>query len=96
VGVTIVKVVLTYVLSLYLLLLIGRLIISWIQAYSRSWHPTGLVLVIAETCYTATDPPLRLLRRYIPTIRLGSVALDLSFMLLFLVVLVLLQVVGQL
>jgi YggT family protein len=52
--------------------------------------------VIAEGCYTATDPPLRLLRRYIPSIRLGSVALDLSFMLLFLVVLVLLQAVGQL
>ncbi|MGO8886675.1 MAG: YggT family protein [Streptosporangiaceae bacterium] len=90
------RVVLTYVLSFYLLLLIGRLIISWIQAYSRSWRPSGIVLVIAEACYTATDPPLKLLRRYIPTIRLGSVALDLSFMLLFLVVLVLLQVVGQL
>ena len=90
------RVVLTYALSFYLLLLIGRLIISWIQAYSRSWRPSGIVLVIAEACYTATDPPLKLLRRYIPTIRLGSVALDLSFMLLFLVVLVLLQVVGQL
>jgi YggT family protein len=94
--VNIAKVVLTYVLYLYLLLLIGRLILSWVQAYSRSWRPSGIVLVIAEGCYTATDPPLRLLRRYIPSIRLGSVALDLSFMLLFLVVLVLLQAVGQL
>jgi YggT family protein len=54
------------------------------------------VLVLAEAVYTPTDPPLRFLRRYIPTVRLGSVALDLSFMLLFLVVLVLLQVVGLL
>ena len=90
------RIVLTYVLYLYLVLLIGRLIISWIQAFSRSWHPTGVVLVIAELVYTPTDPPLRFLRRYIPTVRLGSVALDLSFMLLFLVVLVLLQVVGRL
>ena len=89
----ILKTVLTYVLWLYLLLLIGRLIISWIQAFSRDWHPTGVILVIAEVVYTATDPPLRLLRRYIPTLRLGTVALDLSFMLLFLVVLVLWQVV---
>ena len=88
----ILKIVLTYVLWLYLLLLIGRLIISWIQAFSRDWHPTGVILVIAEAVYTATDPPLRLLRRYIPTLRLGTVALDLSFMLLFLVVLVLWQV----
>ena len=89
----IVRTVLTYVLWLYLLLLIGRLIISWIQAFSRDWHPTGVILVIAEAMYTATDPPLRLLRRYIPTVRLGTVALDLSFMVLFLVILILLDAV---
>ena len=49
--------------------------------------------MIAEVVYTATDPPLRLLRRYIPTVRLGTVALDLSFMVLFLVILVLLDAV---
>jgi len=91
--VNILKTVLTYVLWLYLLLLIGRLIISWIQAFSRDWHPTGVILVIAEVMYTATDPPLRLLRRYIPTVRLGTVALDLSFMVLFLVILILLDAV---
>jgi YggT family protein len=91
--VNILKIVLTYVLWLYLLLLIGRLIISWIQAFSRDWHPTGVILVIAEVVYTATDPPLRLLRRYIPTVRLGTVALDLSFMVLFLVLILLLQAV---
>jgi YggT family protein len=91
--VNILKIVLTYLLWLYLLLLIGRLIISWIQAFSRDWHPTGVILVIAEAVYTATDPPLRLLRRYIPTVRLGTVALDLSFMVLFLVILVLLDAV---
>ena len=89
----ILKIVLTYVLWIYLLILIARLIVSWIQAFSRDWHPRGVILVIAEVVYTATDPPLRLLRRYIPTHRLGTVALDLSFMLLFLVVLVLWQVV---
>ena len=89
----ILKIVLTYLLWLYLLLLIGRLIISWIQAFSRDWHPTGVILVIAEAVYTATDPPLRLLRRYIPTVRLGTVALDLSFMVLFLVILILLDAV---
>ena len=89
----IVRTVLTYVLWFYLLLLIGRLIISWIQAFSRDWHPTGIVLVIAEVMYTATDPPLRLLRRYIPSVRLGTVALDLSFMVLFLVIFILLDAV---
>ena len=81
-----------YVLSVYLVLLIARMIFSWIQVYAREWSPSGILLVIAEGVYSATDPPLRFLRRYIPTVRLGSVALDLSFMLLFLVVYVLWQV----
>jgi YggT family protein len=89
------KLVLFYVLSAYLLLLIGRLILGWVQAYARDWRPRGVVLVIAEAVYTATDPPLRFLRRYIPNLRLGTVALDLSFMLLFLVVFVLWRVVQQ-
>jgi YggT family protein len=89
-----VKIILVYALSLYLLLLIGRLVLSWIQAFSRSWSPTGIVLVLAEAIYTATDPPLRLLRRYLPSVRLGNVALDLSFTVLFIVVLAMIKIVG--
>ena len=88
----IVRDVLFYALSVYLVLLIARLIFTWIQMYARSWTPTGVLLVIAEGVYSATDPPLRFLRRYIRPLRIGSVALDLSFMLLFLVVYVLWQV----
>jgi YggT family protein len=91
--VAIVRTVLTYLLWFYLLLLVIRMIISWIQAFSRSWNPKGIVLVVAEGAFTATDPPLRLLRRYIPSLRLGTVALDLSFMVLFLVLILLLQAV---
>jgi YggT family protein len=89
----ILRAVLTYVIWFYLLLLIIRMIVSWIQAFSRDWHPRGPVLVVAEGVFTATDPPLRFLRRYIPSLRLGTVALDLSFMVLFLVLIVLLQAV---
>jgi YggT family protein len=90
------KTILVYALSLYLLLLIGRLILSWIQAFARSWEPRGIVLVLAEAIYTATDPPLKLLRRYLPSVRLGNVALDLSFTVLFIVVLALINIVGLL
>jgi YggT family protein len=86
------KVVLTYVLSIYLVVLIGRMIIGWIQVFARSWRPTGVVLVLAEGIFTATDPPLKFLRRYIPPLRIGTVAMDLSYMVLFIVVLILLQV----
>ena len=88
-----VKIVLFYALSIYLVILLGRLIFSWIQTFSRSWSPTGPLLIIAEVVFTATDPPLRFLRRFIPTVRLGSVALDLSFMVLFFVVIFAMQAV---
>jgi len=85
--------VLTYVLTIYLVVLIGRMIFSWVQAFARDWHPHGILLVLAEGIFTITDPPLKFLRRFIPTVRLGMVALDLSFMVLFIVVLILLEVV---
>ena len=86
------KEVLVYVLYLYLVILIGRMIFSWVQAFARDWRPTGFVLVLAEVIFTLTDPPLKFLRRYIPPLRLGTVAMDLSYMVLFIVVLILLQV----
>jgi YggT family protein len=82
-----------YLLWLYMLLLIGRLIIDWVQSFSRSWSPSGLLAGVAEVIFTVTDPPLRLLRRYLRPVRLGNVALDLSYTLLFLVIIVLLTVV---
>jgi YggT family protein len=85
--------VLTYVLTIYLVILIGRMIFSWVQVFARDWRPSGILLVIAEGIFTITDPPLRFLRRFIPTVRLGMMALDLSFMVLFIVILILLEVV---
>ena len=89
----ILKEVLTYLLAIYLFVLIVRMIFSWIQAFSRDWHPSGILLVIAESVFTVTDPPLKFLRRFIPPLRLGMVAMDLSFMVLFIVVLIMLEVV---
>jgi YggT family protein len=88
----ILQVVLRYVLTLYLLVLIGCMILNWIMVFVRPWYPPRVVKLIAETIFTLTDPPLKLLRRYIPPLRIGTVSLDLSFMVLFIVVLLLLQV----
>ena len=37
----ILKVVLTYVLSVYLVVLIGCMILSWINMFVRPWYPPG-------------------------------------------------------
>jgi YggT family protein len=84
--------VLTYVLTIYLVILIGRMIFGWVQVFARDWRPSGVLLVLAEAIFTVTDPPLKFLRRFIPPLRLGMVAMDLSFMVLFIVVLILLEV----
>jgi YggT family protein len=86
------KIVLDYLLTIYLVILVGRMIFGWVQVFARDWRPTGVILVLAEAVYTVTDPPLKFLRRFIPPLRLGMVALDLSFMVLFIVVLILLEV----
>ena len=80
------------VLWLYFVLLIGRLILDYVQIFARSWRPTGAVLVVAEVVYTATDPPLRALRRVIPPLRIGSVSLDLSFLVLLVLIQILISV----
>ncbi|MCU1535775.1 MAG: hypothetical protein JWP82_126 [Humibacillus sp.] len=68
----------------FFIALIGRFVIDWVQVLARSWKPTGPVLVIAEGIYTVTDPPLRALRKVIPSPNLGGVRLDLSFLVLML------------
>jgi YggT family protein len=73
------------VLWLFLALLFIRFIVDWVQVFARSWSPTGPVLVVLETVYTITDPPIMFFRRFIPPLRLGSVALDLSFMLVLVI-----------
>jgi YggT family protein len=45
-----------------------------------------------ELVYIATDPPIRLLRRLVPPLQLGTVSLDLSVIILLIVLIALHQV----
>jgi YggT family protein len=78
--------VLIVVLWLFFVLHIARLVLDYIQMFARSWRPSGPLLVVAELIYTLTDPPLKALRRLIPPLRIGSVTLDLSFLVLVVLV----------
>ncbi|WP_017604517.1 YggT family protein [Nocardiopsis alkaliphila] len=75
--------VLSSLLQLFVFVLIARVVLEMVQSFSRDWRPSGFVLVLAEIVYTITDPPLRFLRRFIKPVRLGSIALDLSVLVLF-------------
>ena len=83
-----------YVLYIFLALLFVRLVMSWVMVFARDWHPTGVVAAALEVAYSITDPPLRTLRRVLPPLRLGSISLDLAFIVVFIVTYALIYVVS--
>ena len=85
--------VLLFALWIYFFLLIGRLVFDYVQMFARNWRPSGPIVILLEAIYTTTDPPLKALRRVIPPLRLGSVALDLGFLFLIIGVQILIYVV---
>ena len=75
---------LRFVVFLFFIVLLGRLVLDWVQAFARDWRPRGAILVVAELVYTITDPPLKALRKVIPPLSLGNIRLDLAFLVLML------------
>jgi YggT family protein len=84
-----------FLLLVFLLLLLFRLIMEYVFLLARSYRPAGPVAAVLELAYSVTDPPLKALRRVLPPLRLGSISLDLGFIVLFIVVRILMSVVGQ-
>ena len=72
-----------YVLYIGLLL---RMMFDWVRIFSPTWRPRGPVLVVASAVYGVTDWPMNLLRKVVPPLRLGNVALDMGFLILIIAV----------
>jgi YggT family protein len=83
-------------LLIYILVLLARLILEYIPVFNREWRPKGAGLIAAELVYTVTDPPIKLLRRFIPPLRIGPVAIDFAFALTMLLCFILLSVTRSL
>lgn len=81
------------VLLIYIFVLFARLILDYIPLFNREWRPKGGGLIAAELVYTVTDPPIRLFRRFIPPLRIGTLSLDFGFTFTMLAVLILMSVV---
>ncbi len=84
------------VLQLFLFALLARLILDYVRMFARNWRPKGIALLLVELVYGITDKPMRFVGRYIPPLRLGTVSLDLSFIVLFFGVQLLMGFVSQL
>ena len=82
-------------LWLFLVALLARLVIDWVFVFARSWEPHGVVVILLEAVFTVTDPPLKALRRVLPPLRIGSIAIDLAFLVLIIAVQIAITVVGR-
>ncbi len=83
-------------LSIYLIILIARLVFDFVQVFARDWRPSGFILIIVEGIYTVTEPPLKLIRRVVPPIRMGQVSLDLGFLILLIGIQILMGILRNL
>lgn len=72
--------IIAIILRLFWVMLLARLVLDLVQAFARSWQPRGPMLLVAEGVYTVTDPPIRLVRRFVPPLRFGQVQFDLAFL----------------
>jgi YggT family protein len=84
------------ILLVFLILLFARFVVDWVMVLARNWRPTGLVAAGLEVVYLTTDPPLRAVRKVIPPLNLGSIRLDLGFMVLLIAVVLLRSVTSGL
>ena len=81
------------VLQLFIVALIARLVLDYVQMFARNWQPKGIALVFAEFVFTVTEKPLAFVRRFVPPLRVGSISIDRAFILLFFGVQLLMRIV---
>jgi YggT family protein len=73
-------------LGLYKLALFARIIIDYARMFAKNWRPNSFLLAIFEIIYSITDPPMKYVQRFVPPLRLGGIALDLSFIVLLIAI----------
>jgi YggT family protein len=77
---------LVQLLGLFKLALFARIIIDYVRMFARNWRPNSFLLAIFEVVYSITDRPMRFVQRFVPPLRLGGVAIDLSFIVLLIAI----------
>lgn len=81
-----------WVLVAFFVAMIVRLVFDYIRIFKRNWRPKGFVLMLAEATYTITDPPLKLLRKVLPPVRIGNIGIDVAYSIVLFVVLILMSI----
>jgi YggT family protein len=80
--------IIRFLLWAYFIILLVRVLSSWFPV-----PPSGPIRTVLSWVYRLTEPVLRPLRGLIPPVRMGAVAFDLSAMIVFVALGILLQVI---
>ncbi|MFZ7087772.1 YggT family protein [Curtobacterium sp. RRHDQ10] len=86
--------ILYYLVLLYFFVMWARFVLDLVRNFNQRWRPTGAVLVGAEFVFAVTDPPIRAVRRVLPPLRMGVVALDFGWSIVMLVVIIVMSILG--
>ena len=78
--------ILIQLLGLYKLALFARIIIDYVRMFARNWRPNAIFLAFFEFIYSITDRPMHFVQRFVPPLRLGGIAIDLSFIVLLIAI----------
>lgn len=91
--VSIIATIVYLALNVFIIMMWARLVLDLARTFAREWRPRGALLVLAEVVFTVTDPPVKLVRRVIPPLRVGGIALDFAWTIVLLVCLLLVSII---
>jgi YggT family protein len=81
-------------LQLFIFVLIAYSILSWYLAYARVSYDSP-AFKVNRVLSAICDPVLRPIRRLVPAVRIGGVGLDLSVLIAFILVEVIISIVAN-
>ena len=91
--VSIIATIVYLALNVFIIMMWARLVLDLARTFAREWRPRGALLVLAEVVFTVTDPPIKLVRRAIPPLRVGGIALDFAWTIVLLACLLLVSII---
>ena len=80
---------LIWLLDLFRLVLLARIILDWVRAMNPSFRPKGIFLILAELAYTLTDWVIKPISKLVKPVKVGGGYLDLSIIALFVLLIIL-------
>ena len=90
--VSIIALIVYVALTIFFVLMWARFVLDLARTFARNWRPRGVGLVLAEAVFSITDPPIKVVRRVIPPLRLGGAALDFAWTIVMLATVILISV----